>query len=160
MSQAPHMRKRRALACSLAALLAGSCAHTASTRLVAAEPLECEIIGQLAARTGGPIVETARPPLPVDWIAGYETTVSDAKAKRRPAMLSSCPALRPRLGPHGTEYGRVALNDDATRAVVEVDCGPWMLRRNRQGEPWTIDTTYVNAHGCSDFSYIAPPKRR
>ena len=68
--------------------------------------------------------------------------------------------MRLRLAPYGNEYSRVALNADATRAVVDVDCGPWMLSRDRPGAPWTIEHTYVNAHGCSDFSYIVPPKRR
>jgi hypothetical protein len=154
VSQALHMPKRRVLACALAALLAGSCAHTGSPRLVAAQPLECEVITQLSSIKGpygeGIIAETARPPPTVDE-ADYKSTVPDALAKQRPASLSSCPGLRRRLASVGVSYSRVALNHDATRAVVDVECGVWMLRRDRRGAPWTIDASYVNPHGCSDY---------
>ncbi|MBI1683548.1 hypothetical protein [Caulobacter hibisci] len=130
-----------------AALATDAQAAAGERRLATAEPGECAVIEQLAGPTSGPIRSVAAPAPGGDTLADYRATLEDAKRKHRPVSLRSCKNLRHRLGETGNAYSRVALSPDGDRAVVDVDCGPVFLRREKEGR-WRVDASYVSAHGC------------
>ena len=144
------MSKFKKLAVVGVVLVASACAHSFQNQSRIAEPLECSVIEEIASATKGPVHEIASSaPKDGEMLESYRGTVEDAGKKDQPVNLKSCSKLQTRLAPSGMEFSRVALNIDATRAVVEVDCGPWFLYRSKSGERWKTDAIYTSVHGCN-----------
>ena len=126
-------------------LVLASCAHAPEARLATIEPLECEVIARMTPAGG--IKEIAWPAPTGGWIDGTGHDAWDHGRKRRPASLRECPNLVRRLADSGSRVSRVAFNADATRAIIEIDCGPAYLHRGARGT-WIEDAVYTSVHGC------------
>jgi hypothetical protein len=123
-----------------------SCATAPQFTDVAVEPDECEIISRVIPH--GDIAPVAKAAPPYSWFDNRPVGAPHSHASS--AALEGCQVLSGRLSDTGIEVSRVAFNNEKSRAVVEIDCGPTYLERNYLGT-WSPVATYTSVHGCYDL---------
>ena len=137
---------RLVVAASVSLALLASCVTPPPLVPLAVEPGECEIISRMVPH--GDISPVARAAPLYSWVDGRNEGAPRNRANS--ASLASCRVLAGRLSPTGVDVSRVTFNNDRSRAIIEINCGPAYLEKNQQGS-WGVVAVYTSVHGCFDM---------